>query len=157
MNRRTQALIAIPPTLVAGAVIVLAAFDGSGPRHAEAAAAPAVDTRLADAHAQCIGDRVTPEGGLTVMLVDDDQALIIDTNPLEGYNDRYGYGSTDDDADGLICVLRQLSTPQVVVSRVERTTALQGDQEATADGLAYRWTYHPDHGTEMSISYEEAP
>src|SRR5688500_11282692 len=111
MRIRTAVLIATPIVLVAGAVIGLSTLDDT--EVGTVTTSPELDkhctdTRLADASAACIGKSTTPKGGITVEDADNGQTLLIDTNPLEGYNGQYGSSSTDDDVDGLVCVLDQL-------------------------------------------------
>jgi hypothetical protein len=143
MNRLTVALIVGPIAAVAGTVIGLSTLDGE--HAATAAAAPVTDERLGLTHATCLDYFTGADEYLT--LADGGQTLLVDTNPTD-----YEYG----DAPGaLICVLRELQTPQSIVSRVERTTAMQGVQDGEHDGIAYSWTYHPDNGTEITITYEE--
>jgi hypothetical protein len=92
------------------------------------------------------------EAGVTgaIQLADNAKTLLIDTNP-----DDYDW-TADPHFTALACTLDNLKTPQSIVSRIQRTNSLQGVQEGTADGIAYSWTYHPDSGNEMTITYEEA-
>ena len=110
-----------------------------GPPKAEAQ--PEADTRLTDAHTACLSQLGAFENDLT--LTDEGQTLLVDTNP-----DNTAYG---DALGGLICVLNYLQTPQSVVAKIECTNALMG-VEASHDGLAYSWTYHPDTGAELIVT-----
>lgn len=137
---------------VAVVVVALSTLDDEGPAAKAAAKSP-----LAAADAACTARQLTEEGGDTVELADGGTTLLIDTNPLEGYNRQYGTLSvTDESADGLLCILGELETPRAIVSQVERTNSLQGVQEAEHDGIAYSWTYHPDSGNEMIITLTDA-
>ncbi len=49
------------------------------------------------------------------------------------------------------CVLSALDTPKYVIKMMEGTTALMGIQKIKADGLKYRWSYHPDNGLDLIV------
>jgi len=71
-----------------------------------------------------------------------------------------GYGQ--DDEVGLqnasiastLCVLDALDAPSSVLSRMETTRALDGTQDATADGMVYRWSYHPNSGMNFMVELQ---
>lgn len=54
------------------------------------------------------------------------------------------------------CVLGALDTPKYVIKMMSGTTALMGVQKVKADGLKYRWSYHPDNGLDLIIIDESA-
>jgi hypothetical protein len=144
MRTRTAALIAVPVAAVVGTVIGLATLDGEAtatgnPNQVEA------DKRLAQAYFDCRNGTATRDGQMT--LADGDRTLLLDTNP-----DDSKYGET---FGAYTCLTEQLATPQSITSRIERTTSLQGVQEGVAAGIHYSWSYHPDHGAEVTITYEE--
>lgn len=144
MRTRTAALVAAPLVLVAGAVIGLSTLDGDAtatgnPNQVEA------DRRLARAYFDCRNGTATRDNQMT--LTDGDRTLLVDTNP-----DDTKSGET---FGAYTCLITQLNIPQSITSRIERTTAMQGVQEGTTNGLHLSWTYHPDNGAEMTITYEE--
>lgn len=49
------------------------------------------------------------------------------------------------------CILDRLDTPDSVIARMDSTRALDGMQDATWDGYAAVWTYHPDDGLNLII------
>lgn len=50
------------------------------------------------------------------------------------------------------CVLKAINTPADIINHMESTRAIDGQQTASADGYSYRWTYHPDHGLDVTIT-----
>jgi hypothetical protein len=143
MNTKTKALIATPLVLVAGAVVALSTLDSNV--EARGSIDPDVDMRLADTYKNCKG--AAGDAG-ALQLADMGRTLLVDTNPTDS---EY---IADGSRGRLTCVLGQLKTPQSIESRIERTTAMQGVQEDSHDGIAYSWTYHPDNGNEMIISLQ---
>lgn len=148
MRARTIALAATPVVVIA-AVVVGLSFVGEDAETADAAApAPpaAEDTRLADAHQQCVKSSTAIT---TLTIADNGQTLLVDTNPNDIESGRYSATSY---TDAFVCVLGKLGTPAAIVSKIERTNSLMGAQEASHDELNYSWTFHPDHGTELIIT-----
>jgi hypothetical protein len=72
-----------------------------------------------------------------------------------------GYGQDDESSlqsasiASTLCVLDALDAPSSVLSRMETTRALDGTQEATADGMVYRWSYHPNSGMNFIVELQE--
>lgn len=60
-----------------------------------------------------------------------------------------GYAS--DAMSATVCVLGELDTPDIVVSQMESTNSLMGMQTAEANGVVYKWSYHPDNGLDLFI------
>ncbi len=54
------------------------------------------------------------------------------------------------------CVLGVLSAPGYVVSHIETTRALDGQQVDEWGEFAARWTYHPRQGLQITIIDNEA-
>lgn len=54
----------------------------------------------------------------------------------------------------LACAIQYAAVPDSVISRMDTTTALMGQQEASFDGVTVRWTYHPDNGLDMSFEMD---
>jgi hypothetical protein len=80
------------------------------------------------------------------ILADDDHTLVVD---MAG--DDPGTGT--ETFDGVLCVLDELDAPQSLVSRMESTRALDGMQSATWSSYEVTWTYHPDDGLDLIITY----
>lgn len=72
-------------------------------------------------------------------LADEGHSILIDT----------GKG---DDIDATACILLGLNTPERIISEMDSTTAMMGRQSATAAGITYEWSYHPDTGINMVIT-----
>jgi len=52
----------------------------------------------------------------------------------------------------VVCVLTELKIPVSVRVEMARTTALQGVQADTWDGIEASWTYHPDNGLDVILT-----
>ncbi|GAB2762729.1 hypothetical protein [Nocardioides pakistanensis] len=76
----------------------------------------------------------------TVEVVDDGRTLLMST-------EKDGLAGLE----GVVCMLDELETPESVVNRVAKTTAMMGELTASADDLDYSWTYHPDNGLNMVV------
>ena len=57
-----------------------------------------------------------------------------------------------DDMDTLACVLRGLDTPSSVIDHMSTTRAMDGQQTDSWNGMNARWTYHPDHGMNLTLT-----
>ena len=80
-------------------------------------------------------------------LADGGKTLIIDlrgTSPAEQVR-----GAMDADTFG--CVMAELEVLSSVTSHIQGTRALDGQQTDTWGDFSARWTYHPDHGLQMTI------
>lgn len=53
------------------------------------------------------------------------------------------------------CVLNALEAPDGIVAQMERTTALDGRQSASWDGITASWSYHPDRGLDIVFSLDQ--
>lgn len=100
----------------------------------------AVPTKLESAHAECVGDN--PRFAEYSSLDDDGRGLFVD-----GAGEK-SVGLTVSD---LACVITSVGVPNSVISRMDTTTALMGQQEATFDGITVRWSYHPSNGLDLSF------
>ena len=76
-------------------------------------------------------------------LADGGRTLIFDT---KGSDDAAGHSMTD-----VACVLRLLLTPQSVISHMDSTRALDGQQTDSWEGINARWSYHPGSGLNMTL------
>ena len=45
-----------------------------------------------------------------------------------------------------------LKLPDYIYQRMLKTTAMQGRQEVTVNGITVSWTYHPDNGLEAMFT-----
>ena len=77
----------------------------------------------------------------------DGSYLYIDTNPnnIDDHIDYEAYLA-------IVAVNKALGLPESVNNRMEQTRALDGMQKASGDGFEMTWTYHPDHGMEVTYS-----
>lgn len=118
-------------------VLVLVGVFWFNGRNKSTAGAPSTgsNTQLAAAATTC---------GVAANLKDGGTTLTLDT---KGNDD-----ATGDDIVDVACVLTAIKTPQSVIADIDATRALDGRQEATWDGFAASWRYHPDSGVQMIIT-----
>lgn len=83
-------------------------------------------------------------------LLDDGRSLSI-----RGYGQNDAPSLQSGSIASTLCVLDALDAPSSVLSRMETTRALDGTQDATADGLVYRWSYHPDNGMNFLVELQD--
>jgi hypothetical protein len=83
---------------------------------------------------------------LETYLEDGDRTLTVDT---KGEDDLFGASYVD-----YLCVLGSLNTPSRITSRMDGTSALDGQQTDSADGLTYFWKYHPDSGIQLTVTLD---
>jgi hypothetical protein len=135
-TRRTSVWLA-----AASAGLFLAGCGGEGDSGAAAdpSASPEAP-RLEQAYEAC---RRGSDPEKTLTLGDGGRTLVVDTESKRG------------SIAGLNCVLREVGTPQSIQAALERTTAMQGVQDAEHQGLSYSWSYHPDNGVNMVIEETE--
>ena len=60
-------------------------------------------------------------------------------------------GASYTDIEDVACVLAQLEVPSYVVSHIDSTRALDGQQVDEWDGISARWTYHPEDGLHLVL------
>ena len=60
-------------------------------------------------------------------------------------------GASYTDIEDVACVLAQLEVPSYVVSHIDSTRALDGQQVDKWDGISARWTYHPEAGLHLVL------
>lgn len=71
----------------------------------------------------------------------------VDTNPYDiddYYNATY--------LEILKSAITALKLPDYIYQRMLKTTAMQGRQEVTANGITVSWTYHPNKGLEAMFT-----
>ncbi|MFD6949551.1 hypothetical protein A6A08_07600 [Nocardiopsis sp. TSRI0078] len=80
----------------------------------------------------------------TAVLGDDGRSLDLDHR---GEGDAAGLTT-----DQLHCVLDELEAPDRVISRMQRTRALDGHQTDEWSGVEASWIYHPDTGLDVLLT-----
>lgn len=83
-----------------------------------------------------------------ITLAEDGSYLMVDTNPinLDDYNWWAVYDAVED-------INRKMGFPDSLMVKIGNTTALNGVQTHTTDGITATWSYHPNKGLE--IMYEQ--
>lgn len=76
-------------------------------------------------------------------VTDSGKTMLIDTKGKEDV--------TGTDITTVVCVLKELKTPQAVIAHMDSTRALDGRQEDQWDGFTAAWTYHPDAGMNLIV------
>jgi hypothetical protein len=102
-----------------------------------------VPTKLEAAYSQCA--KSAPDFATHSALDEDGNGWFLDGKG----EDSPGLGMPD-----LACAIQNVAVPDSVVSRMQSTTALMGQQEATFDGITVRWSYHPSNGLDMSFEMD---
>jgi hypothetical protein len=125
--------------LVILAVVALTAVVALNGRSRTSAAAPSrapasAPSRFAAANSACGNTWDLRDGGKTLI----------------------GDGKGKEDASGLsiqqmVCPLELLQAPTAVVSHMDSTRALDGQQTDEWDGIKARWTFHPDNGFAVTL------
>lgn len=77
----------------------------------------------------------------------DKSYLQVDTNPYD-IDDYYNATNTQI----LKSAVTALKLPDYIYQRMLKTTAMQGRQEVTVNGITVSWTYHPDNGLEAMFT-----
>lgn len=103
----------------------------------------AVPTKLESAYASCKSELPLFEFYST--LDPDGKAL---------YLDGAGEESKGLQIEELTCAIIEVGVPESVISRMNGTTALMGQQEATFNGITARWFYHPSNGLDISFEID---
>ena len=62
-----------------------------------------------------------------------------------------GKSASYTDIEDVACVLTKLEVPSYVVSHIDSTRALDGQQTDEWDGISARWTYHPEDGLHLVL------
>lgn len=88
-------------------------------------------------------ERVAGECAMSSAVADHGRTLIFDT---KGESDGKGHAMSD-----VACVLRLLLIPQAVVSHIDSTRALDGQQTDSWEGINARWSYHPGSGLNLTL------
>jgi hypothetical protein len=103
----------------------------------------AVPTKLESAHAKCVEEN--PRFGDYSAIDEDGRGLFLD-------------GAGDESAglqmSDLSCAITSVGVPDSVISRMQSTTSLMGQQEGTFDGITVRWSYHPNNGLDLSFEID---
>ena len=103
----------------------------------------AVPTKLESSYAKCVEEN--PRFADHSSLDEDGRGLFLD-------------GAGDESAglviSDLSCAIMSVGVPDSVISRMDSTTSLMGQQEATFDGITVRWSYHPNNGLDLSFEID---
>lgn len=94
------------------------------------------DTRFSDA---------VEELGSGAELLDDGQGL---------YLNGLGNESLGMPIESIIAYLDYLEAPDSVLMKMGNTRALDGTQTASWDNIVATWTYHPDEGLDIILTYD---
>ena len=70
------------------------------------------------------------------------------------YLDGAGQESAGLGIAAMACVLDDLEIPDSVISRIDNTSSLMGQQTATWNGVTALWTYHPDNGFDINFNLD---
>lgn len=82
-----------------------------------------------------------------ISLGDEGSSITIDT---QGEDESSG-ASFDDAA----CILNALNVSDSVISQIDDTSAMDGRQTASWEGVDASWTYHPDNGMKLILTEAE--
>lgn len=93
-----------------------------------------------------------PWGNRWAKVGDDGSYLAIGTNPSDRKADSNIYILEADQA--IKDINKALGFDESLHERMERTNALAGMQSETGNGVRVSWSYHPDHGLEVTYSID---
>ena len=83
---------------------------------------------------------------MTLLIVSDEgKTLTLTTAGKSGKSASYT------DIEDVACVLTELEVPSYVVSHIDSTRALDGQQTDEWDGISARWTFHPEDGLHLVL------
>ncbi|MDS1270688.1 hypothetical protein RIF23_10295 [Lipingzhangella sp. LS1_29] len=94
------------------------------------------------------------EQGDSVRVLDGGDGLNLQTARtvnIDGFRLENSDGVPVEDAE---CVLRALDVPDVVLSEIESTRALDGRMSAERDDVSATWSFHPDDGLDLALTRE---
>ncbi len=138
------------------AVIVTNMHDAQERKDATAAAASA-QAEVDAAAVKKAGRAAILPGALAACGLSDNDSLTMGDGNLSltfdsrGEEDYSGVAVTD-----VTCVFDQLRIPAAVTSHIEQTTAMDGRQEDSWDGITVSWSYHPDRGLDGVLTVDGA-
>jgi hypothetical protein len=145
-NRRNLwAPLAVVTTAVIIGAIIATVFLTTKSTHHTGSTNPGNPGTLFNAPSPLAETSTTCDAGI---LADDDHTLVVD---MAGEDTSTGIETFD----GVLCVLDDLDAPQALVARMESTRALDGMQSATWSSYEVTWTYHPDDGLDLIITYTD--
>jgi hypothetical protein len=99
-------------------------------------------------------EQVVDECGLSGKVAKGTEGIALDEDGKGLYLDGMGKESRGLITEEISCVLFGLDVPQSVVSRMDNTNSIMGQQEATWDNIRALWTYHPNSGFDVSLEIE---
>lgn len=104
------------------------------------------DSTSAIAFSEAVDQCGVEEGSPYISVVDDGDSLIMTSEGTESL------GASVED---IACVLVALEVPTSMINRFDTTRALDGTQTATWDGYEATWNYHPNSGSNITITLVE--
>jgi|688.fasta_scaffold209355_2 hypothetical protein len=99
-------------------------------------------------------EQVIEECQLSEKATEGDSGLALDDDGKGLFLDGEGDESSGLSSEEIGCILYGLDVPSSVVSRMDSTNSLMGQQEASWDGIRALWTYHPDNGFDVALELE---
>lgn len=90
-------------------------------------------------------------------IADDESCIMIDTNPYDFDSDSYYYTMYSyslEAREAIKTIHSELGIPDSLYQQMLKTNSLQGRQtkEFSSIGIEVSWTYHPNHGLEVTYS-----
>ncbi|NYE48051.1 hypothetical protein HDA32_003171 [Spinactinospora alkalitolerans] len=124
-----------------GWALISAGWEAREARAAEEAEAAAYGSTFEDAVDECgLGYSSGADIG------DEGASLVIDHR---GQDETGGLSYAQ-----LDCVTNAVDAPDHVTAHMENTTAMDGRQSASWDGITASWSYHPDRGLDIVFSLD---
>lgn len=80
--------------------------------------------------------------------------LTLDSDGKGLYLDGDGDENPGMNISEIACVLSYLEVPGSILSRMDNTTALMGQQSGSWDGISVLWSYHPSNGIDISLDLD---
>ena len=80
--------------------------------------------------------------------------LTLDSDGKGLYLDGDGDENPGMNISEIVCVLSYLEVPNSILSRMDNTTALMGQQIGSWDGISVLWSYHPSNGLDISLDLD---
>ncbi|TGJ97544.1 hypothetical protein DLJ96_06230 [Actinotalea fermentans ATCC 43279 = JCM 9966 = DSM 3133] len=109
-----------------------------------------------DAAARTAQSAVLADAVETCDLAGDPWFVVADEGSTLTFDNKGDDEITGGSFENLVCLLDALDAPSSVRSHMGQTTSLDGRQEASWDGVAIAWSYHPDRGMDGVVTVETA-
>lgn len=85
---------------------------------------------------------------------DDDSYIYIGDSGKSLLMDGEGETSYGAPSSDVWCVLEALDVPESTVAQMEKTSSLMGVVSDSWDGISAEWTYHPDNGFDVVLTFD---